>query len=126
MNIKRMIAVFLALNLLLILAACNMPEKFDLAAIPSGPRAWIDAPRNHSTLPFAPYEVVFHGSDPGGVALAELSINGRSLLPSQTMIRAAAWSPSGISGIPLHRVFIQFHPGRRTWAGAGAALPAWK
>jgi hypothetical protein len=39
------------------------------------PQAWIDAPLDGSTIPPAPYQVVFHGSDPGTVVKGEFSVN---------------------------------------------------
>ncbi len=42
----------------------------------SGPQAWIDAPLNGVTLALAPYEIVAHADDPGGIAKFEFSVNG--------------------------------------------------
>ena len=38
--------------------------------------AWLDAPLNGSHIPLAPYEIVFHVTDPSTAALGELVING--------------------------------------------------
>lgn len=59
---------------LALLCACNLPQ-----AAPDTPpvtRAWIDAPLHGDTLPLAPYEVVLHANDPGGVQQIEFSVNG--------------------------------------------------
>jgi hypothetical protein len=62
----------------LLLAGCTQSQS--LAAIESGgPQAWIDAPLNGMTIPLAPYPVVYHASDPDGVAGAEWSVNGTVL-----------------------------------------------
>jgi hypothetical protein len=39
--------------------------------------AWIDAPLDNTHLPLAPYDVVMHGSAPGGVQTLVLRINGK-------------------------------------------------
>jgi Bacterial SH3 domain len=43
----------------------------------TGPGAWIDAPLDGSTIPLAPYGVVSHASDPGGISTFELKVNGQ-------------------------------------------------
>lgn len=58
----------------LLLAACNMPQN-----PASGARAWIDAPLDKSTLPMAPYEVIFHAYAPGNPAAVQFSINGQNV-----------------------------------------------
>jgi len=62
--------VFL-LFLCLLLVGCNLPQ--DLTA----PQAWIDAPLDGSTLPLAPYDIVFHSFAQGNPAAVELTINGQ-------------------------------------------------
>ena len=42
----------------------------------TGPQAWIDAPLNGDRLPLAPYQVVFHVTDPTQIINGELQING--------------------------------------------------
>ncbi len=66
-----------------LLSACvPTPTERPVAAVPGGPAAWIDAPLNGSTLPLAPYEVVFHCNVPTGVAWVELSVDGAILVSS--------------------------------------------
>jgi hypothetical protein len=65
----------------LLLANCNIPKAAQLVEVslvenPS-PTGWIDAPLDRSTLPLAPYEVVFHVTDQQAVAAGELSIDGQ-------------------------------------------------
>jgi len=42
-------------------------------------KAWVDAPLDGAVLPLAPYRVVIHGTDPGGVSALELQVNGEVL-----------------------------------------------
>ncbi len=66
---------FALLGLLsLLLAGCE-PEQIALR----GARVWIDAPRNHSTLPVAPFQVIAHASDASGVRQMEFLANGNLL-----------------------------------------------
>ena len=65
------------------------------------PQAWIDAPLDQSHIPLAPYQVTFHGSDPGGVTQGELTVNGEVLTtlattsPDNTLsVFRTEWSPS--------------------------------
>jgi hypothetical protein len=75
----KMNRLIISILICLLLAGCNLPE----ASIPLGinlpPQSWIDAPLDGSRLPLAAYPVVFHGSDPGGVAQGEFSVNGQVL-----------------------------------------------
>src|SRR5689334_5641771 len=57
-------------------AACAPTSDVISEDVPTGPAAWIDAPLDGSTIPLAPYNVVTHGSDPGGMSTFELKING--------------------------------------------------
>lgn len=57
----------------LALAGCGGSEG---AAVP---QAWIDAPLHESTHPVAPLEIVLHGTDPGGISLIEVAVNGEVL-----------------------------------------------
>ncbi len=63
----------------LALSACNLP-------VPAGaaPRAWIDDPLDGMRLPLQPYTLTLHSSDPVGISLMEVSVNGEVLasLPS--------------------------------------------
>jgi len=70
----RNLTVFILLCLTWLAAACNLsqttpPPQTGLS------QAWLDAPRDGSVLPLAPYEVVFHGSNPEGVQQSEFSVN---------------------------------------------------
>ena len=64
--------------LIWLLPGCNLPAR-SATTVPTTttPAAWIDGPMDGSTIPLAPYEVIFHIADQGGVALGELSINGQ-------------------------------------------------
>lgn len=57
-----------------LLAACAPTQKN-----PGAPQAWIDAPLDGMLLPLAPYEIVAHASDPGGISQIEFSINGTAI-----------------------------------------------
>ncbi len=75
---KRRIAWTLLVILGLYLPACNMPQQ---AGAPPGQseggnQAWFDAPLNGTSIPLAPYEVVFHAFAESGVTQAELEANG--------------------------------------------------
>ena len=75
---------FVVLITCLLITGCNLPGN---AATPTpvpqygAAQTWIDAPLDGSTLPLAPYEIVMHAYDPGGVTQVELKANG-SLLAS--------------------------------------------
>lgn len=56
----------------LFLTSCSSTDK----GIGVGLHAWIDAPRNGTTLPLKPYTLVFHGNDPAGISQFEVSVNG--------------------------------------------------
>jgi hypothetical protein len=82
--------------------ACDAPTPTGqpVAAVQSGPAAWIDAPLNRSSLPLAPYEVVFHCNVPSGVAWVELTVDGAILVsnapPDTTQALATmryVWTP---------------------------------
>jgi hypothetical protein len=64
--------------LLLLLNTSCAPAYNPLPAdVPNGPGAWIDAPLDGSTIPLAPYDVVAHASDAGGISTFELKVNGQ-------------------------------------------------
>lgn len=71
----RILSVFLLLCLAWMAAGCNLPQPAAPAKDVS--QAWLDAPLDGSLLPWAPYEVVFHGSAPEGVQQGEFSVNGQ-------------------------------------------------
>jgi hypothetical protein len=84
----------------LFVAGCNMPILRGAVMFDLPPQAWIDAPLNGSKLPLAPYEVVFHGSDPGVVTRGEFSVNGnvQSSLPNpddtgHLIVFRVGWTP---------------------------------
>lgn len=58
-------------------AACGPTSTAIPEDVPIGPGAWIDAPLDGSTIPLAPYSVVSHASDPGGMSTFELKVNGQ-------------------------------------------------
>jgi hypothetical protein len=87
----------LLLTAALLLSACNLP-----VASGAGTHAWIDAPLDGMHLLVQPYSIVFHGSDPHGIARMEVSINGAVLatLPNpdtaKTLVYLTqAWQPQG-------------------------------
>ena len=63
----------LVLAAALALAGCAVPDGA------AAPQAWIDAPLHESTHAVAPLEIVLHGSDPGGISLIEVAVNGEVL-----------------------------------------------
>jgi hypothetical protein len=69
MTYRKVFLLFLSL----LLVGCNLPQ--DLTA----PQAWIDAPLDGSTLPLAPYNIVFHAFAQGNPAAVELTINGQQV-----------------------------------------------
>ena len=86
-----------SLLLALILAGCNMPGWQQVVGA-SGPQSWVDAPLDGMHLPLAPYELVGHASDPGGISQIEFSVNGSLLatVPGAGGLFSArqAWSPA--------------------------------
>jgi hypothetical protein len=88
-----------------IASGCNKPQtKALVQAVPSVPKAWIDAPLDSSILPLEPYEVVFHIANLGGVAQGELSVNG--------VVLAALPNPGGSeSPATLRQVWTPAQPG---------------
>jgi len=56
------------------IAACNKPDP--VRPTPSPNQTWIDAPLHGSTLPIAPYSIVFHASSPSGIDTFEVQIDG--------------------------------------------------
>ena len=64
----------IAFLLCLLLAACDLPLS---PAAPTAPRAWFDMPLDQSVHPPGPLQMIFHASDPGGIAQVELWVNGQ-------------------------------------------------
>ncbi len=56
------------------IAACNKPDP--VRPTPPFIQTWIDAPLQGSTLPIAPYTIVFHAASPSGIDTFEVKING--------------------------------------------------
>jgi hypothetical protein len=56
------------------IAACNKPDP--VRPTPSPNQTWIDAPLHGSTLPIAPYTIVFHAASPSGIDTFEVQIDG--------------------------------------------------
>ncbi len=115
--------LFLAIVLVLALAACNLPKQggADLV-LPTGdnlPQVKIDSPREGTVLPPGPYEVVFHGSGPAGIEKGELSVNSMvvATLPNpdsgapQVVFRTS-WSPSTGPGRYLLQARVKDKTGR--------------
>jgi hypothetical protein len=79
-RIKRFGILIVVCSLCLLFAACDGEPVAKLAdtsfVFGTGPQAWIDAPLNGDHLPFAPYQVVFHVTDPSQIVNGELQING--------------------------------------------------
>lgn len=98
---------FLATLLVMVVTACG-PEGVQEVAQARGPRAWIDAPLDGSHLPLAAYEVVYHGTDPGGVTQLELSVNGAVVASSPSADAAETlvtvrynWEPAAAGNYTL-------------------------
>jgi len=103
--------------LAILLVGCNRTTAGQGAAA-GGPRAWIDAPLDGSSLPLGPVAVVAHGADIGGLARAEFSVDGLAFLdPDPPQDQAASlvtwhqvWEPSG-PGTYQIQVRVQNHDG---------------
>ncbi|MEI8131784.1 MAG: Ig-like domain-containing protein, partial [Leptolinea sp.] len=91
---KRIFTQLLAFVLLTAISACNSPQSSQIVAASGGARTWFDAPLDGSNLPKAPYPVVIHAYDPGGVTQVELSVNGVVL---------ANLKPSSDSGLSVFK-----------------------
>jgi len=61
----------LLLAVVLVLSACNMP-----IAAGTAPQIWIDDPLDGMRLPLQPYTFTLHSSDPQGISMTEVRING--------------------------------------------------
>lgn len=74
------------------LAGCSLPQG-------TGPQAWIDAPLDGSSLPLAPYTIVFHAFSAGNPKAVELTINDQAVTPDalaldQPLVTVSfLWSP---------------------------------
>jgi hypothetical protein len=105
MAMKTLWKILLVSFSVIFIAGCNLPAN-KKALIPvqlpgaKNPQAWIDAPLDGMHLAQAPYKVVFHMTDEGGVALGELAVNGKVLasLPNPDAAQKLAtlsevWNP---------------------------------
>jgi hypothetical protein len=74
------------------LAGCNLSQG-------TGPKAWVDAPLDGSSLPLAPYTIVFHAFAKGNPQAVELTINSQAVTPdvlelNQPLVTVSyLWSP---------------------------------
>ena len=74
------------------LAGCNLSQG-------TGSQAWIDAPLDGSSLPLAPYTIVFHAFAAGNPQAVELTINSQAVAPvvlelTQPLVTGSyLWSP---------------------------------
>jgi hypothetical protein len=73
---RRILIRLIAILLITGISSCNFPQNSPVISINSGANTWFDAPLDGTNLPLAPYPVVIHSFDPGGVAQVELSVNG--------------------------------------------------
>src|SRR5688500_13881193 len=87
---------FFSMTLMLILAACAP------GAGGPGPRTWIDAPLDGSTLELGPLVVRSHAASDGGTAQAALMVNGTQVRVDQAADTSSAlvefaqpWIPEG-------------------------------
>ncbi|MCL4530887.1 MAG: hypothetical protein M1282_15940 [Chloroflexi bacterium] len=109
------------------LVGCNLPQTqlSEGAAGPSTPTAWLDAPLDGSTIPLAPYEVIFHIADAAGVALGEVSVNGQviSSLPNPNGTETPAtlrsmWTPTSPG---LYTIQVRAQGSSGNWSGYASA-----
>lgn len=82
-----------------LIAGCGPSQGPAQAGNVVGPQAWFDAPLPNSSFPLGPVQIVAHGSDPGGIATFEFSVDGApSALPSpntsQSLVTLShTWTP---------------------------------
>lgn len=118
--------------LTLIFASCNMSS----AGAP-GPRTWIDAPLNGSTLPLEPVVVRSHAGSEGGTRSAVLYVNGSQVStdnvadPSAKLVEISqVWVPAAAGDYDVYVVAIDSagNEGRsnsvRVHIGGGVVNPA--
>jgi len=84
------------------IAACNKPDP--VRPTPPSNQTWIDAPIHGSTLPMAPYKVVFHAASPSGIESFEVQING-------VVLNTVAPTSTGSGGSDYGTLF----QGESTW-----------
>jgi hypothetical protein len=104
---KHLISQLASALLLTLLAACNLPQASAVVPVSEGPKTWFDAPLDGSNLPLAPYPVMIHAYDPGGVSQVEFSVNGEvlgNLKPTSTSglaIVEYSWQPQSTGNFVL-------------------------
>jgi len=81
------------------LSACGGKEDA-ISYASNTPLTWIDAPLDKSTIPYAPYEIVMHGTDANGITKFEISLDGSIV---------ALLEPSEING-SLYSASITWQP----------------
>ncbi|MCL4535960.1 MAG: hypothetical protein M1370_12470 [Bacteroidetes bacterium] len=96
------------------------------AGVTGGLHAWIDAPLDGSTIPLAPYEVVSHGTDPGGIAEIEMSVNGTvyqtDASPNASVVLVTmrqSWAPPGPGNYTL---MVRAHTNSGDWSDYAKAV----
>jgi hypothetical protein len=104
----RFISHLISVFLLILMAACNLPQSSSaVVPVSGGAKTWFDAPLDGMKLSMAPYPIVIHAYDPGGVVQVELSINGEvvaNLKPSSTTGLAQVdynWEPKSAGNFVL-------------------------
>ncbi|MFH1186316.1 MAG: SH3 domain-containing protein [Chloroflexota bacterium] len=111
MRTKSFLATLGMLCLLLLVAGCN------LQAGGAGPRTWIDAPLDGSTVELGPVVVRSHAASEGGTAQAALLVNGAQVRVDSAVDGSGAliefaqvWTPQG-PGEYLLQVISTDHAG---------------
>ena len=124
----RLLSAFLALTCLVWLTGCNMPSGG------AGPRTWIDAPLDGTTIPLETIVVRSHAASDAGTAQAALMVNGAQVRVDGATDGAAAliefaqpWTPPG-PGVYLLQVVSTDHAGNEGHSNevrvqVGEALP---
>lgn len=79
--------------------ACDRTTSM-IAFVPTGPRSWIDAPLNGSTISLAPIDVVSHSTDPMKIVAVELNVNGAVIRTDPNMDTAATLATTRQQWVP--------------------------
>lgn len=103
---KKRTALFICLTLVAVcLAGCEGGQSGQATAVSAASvgavTAWIDAPLDRMELPLAPYEVVYHASDPVEVRQIEFTVDGEVLAldanpnPAEHLVTVRhTWNPT--------------------------------